>query len=54
MIMKKITSLFKNFDTMSFLHLIINYKELINNGYSKNFLNKDLHKSLSIPFFSFS
>ena len=48
---EKITSLFKNFDTMSFLDLIINYKELINNGYSKNFLNQSLHKSLSLPFF---
>ena len=34
---EKITSLFKNFDTMSFLDLIINYKDLINSGYDKSF-----------------
>ena len=29
---EKINSLFKNFDTMSFLDLIIDYKKLLNNG----------------------
>ncbi len=48
---EKITSLFKNFDTMSFLDLIINYKDLINSGYDKSFLNQSLHTSLSLPFF---
>ena len=48
---EKITSLFKNFDTMSFIDLIINYRELLNNGYNKIFLNQSLHTMLSLPFF---
>ncbi len=50
---EKINSLFKNFDTMSFLDIIINYKQLINNGYNKIFLNQNLHSMLSLPFFLF-
>tara|TARA_X000001036_G_C20685614_1_gene807502 strand:- start:2032 stop:3120 length:1089 start_codon:yes stop_codon:yes gene_type:complete len=50
---EKINSLFKNFDTMSFLALITNYKSLLNNGYNKNFLNQSLHSMLSLPFFLF-
>ena len=50
---EKINSLFKNFDTMSFLDLIVNYKQLINNGYNKIFLNQSLHSMLSLPFFLF-
>ena len=50
---EKINSLFKNFDTMSFLDLIINYKRLLDNGYSKPFLNQSLHTLLSMPFFLF-
>ena len=50
---EKINSLFRNFDTMSFLDLIINYKNLLNNGYSKPFLNQSLHTMLSMPFFLF-
>ena len=38
---------------MSFLDLIINYKQLINNGYNKIFLNQSLHSMLSLPFFLF-
>ena len=45
--------LFKNFDTMSFLDLIINYNSLIENGYNENFLNQSLHTLLSLPFFLF-
>ncbi len=48
---EKITSLFKNFDTMSFLDLIFNYKDLINSGYNTIFLNESLHTLLSLPFF---
>ena len=47
---EKITSLFKNFDTMSFLDLIINYKDLINSGYDKSFLNQSLHTSYRYRF----
>ena len=48
---EKINNLFKNFDTMSFLDLIFNYNELIDNGYSKVFLDQALHTLLSLPFF---
>tara|TARA_B100001121_G_scaffold292977_1_gene295145 strand:+ start:7460 stop:8548 length:1089 start_codon:yes stop_codon:yes gene_type:complete len=48
---EKITNLFKNFDTMSFFDLIINYNSLVKSGYDKNFLNQSLHTSLSLPFF---
>ena len=50
---EKITSLFKNFDTLSFLDLIINYKELVQKGYNKIFLDQSLHSMLSLPFFLF-
>lgn len=50
---EKITSLFKNFDTMSFLDLVIDYNELLNTGYNKRFLNQSLHLLLSLPFFLF-
>ncbi len=48
---EKINSLFKNFDTMSFLDLVFNYNELIDNGYNKFFLDHSLHSLLSLPFF---
>jgi lipopolysaccharide export system permease protein len=50
---EKITSLFKNFDTLSFLDLIINYDKFIKDGYNKIFLNSSLHAMLSMPFFLF-
>ncbi len=50
---EKINSLFKNFDTMSFLDLVINYKEFLKKGYNKTFLNQNLHSMLSLPFFLF-
>ena len=50
---EKITSLFKNFDTMSFLDLLFNYDSLLNKGYSENFLKQSLHSLLSLPFFLF-
>ena len=49
----KIISLFKNFDTLSFIDLIINYDELIDRGYNKIFLKQNLHSMLSMPFFLF-
>lgn len=48
---EKINSLFKNFDTTSFLDLVFNYNNLIKKGYSKIFLDRALHSLLSIPFF---
>jgi lipopolysaccharide export system permease protein len=50
---EKINSLFKNFDTMSFIDLVVNYRKLLENGYSKPFLNQSLHSMLSMPFFLF-
>ena len=48
---EKITSLFRNFDTMSFFDLVVNYNSLVKNGYDRSFLNQSLHTSLSLPFF---
>ena len=50
---RKINSLFKNFDTMSFLDLILNYKNLQNKGYNKTYLDQNLNSMLSMPFFLF-
>ena len=50
---EQITSLFRNFDTMSFLDLILNYKELQDKGYNKNYLDQNLNSMLSLPFFLF-
>jgi lipopolysaccharide export system permease protein len=48
---EKITSLFKNFDTMSFIDLLFNQDNLIDNGYNKIFLKQSLHSLLTLPFF---
>ena len=37
---EKINSLFKNFDTLSFIDLIMNYDELSKRGYNKIFQSK--------------
>ncbi len=50
---ERINTLFKNFDTISFVGLISNYDKFLNNGYSKKFLNQSLHTMLSMPFFLF-
>lgn len=50
---EKITSLFKNFDTMSFLELILNYDDLQRKGYNKSYLDQSLNSMLSMPFFLF-
>lgn len=51
--LQKITTLFKNYDTMSFLDLINNYNYLLENGYNKKILNESLNSLLSFPFFLF-
>ena len=48
---EKITSLFKNFDTMSFLDLIFNYKDLINSGYNTIFFKRKLTYTTFIAIF---
>jgi lipopolysaccharide export system permease protein len=50
---EKINSLFKNYDTMSFINLITNFDKMLNNGYNKSFLDQSLHTMLSLPFFLF-
>tara|TARA_Y100000389_G_scaffold71507_1_gene68177 strand:+ start:2178 stop:3266 length:1089 start_codon:yes stop_codon:yes gene_type:complete len=50
---EKITTLFNNADTMSFISLVLDYEQLINNGYNKIFLNQSLQTMLSLPFFLF-
>ena len=49
----KITSIFRNFDAMSFLDLLLNYKELQTQGYNKAYLDQNLNSLLSLPFFLF-
>ena len=49
----KITNLYKNFDTISFIDLISNYDQLLSKGYNKLFLNQSFHAMLSMPFFLF-
>ena len=50
---EKITNLFKNFDTLSFVDLVFNNQMLLNQGYNKLFLTQSLHAMLSMPFFLF-
>ena len=50
---KKITSLFRNIDTMSFMDLLLSYKDLQNRGYNKSYLNQNLNSMMSMPFFLF-
>ena len=50
---EKITGLFNNSDTMSFIDLVIDYKKLLTNGYNKRYLDQSLHSMLSLPFFLF-
>ncbi len=50
---RKITSLYKNFDTMSFLDLLLSYKDLQEMGYIKSYLDQNLNSMMSIPFFLF-
>ena len=50
---EKITSLYKNLNTISFLDLILNYSELNEKGYSKKLLNEKINKFASLPVFLF-
>ena len=47
---EKITNLFKNFETISFLDLTIRYNKLLSNGYNNLFLKQTLNTQLSLPF----
>jgi lipopolysaccharide export system permease protein len=48
---QKISNLFKNFDTMAFTDLLLNFESLLEGGYNKNFLDQSLHSLLALPFF---
>ena len=50
---EKINSLFKNFDTLSFIDLLFNYNNLVKKGYNNLFLKHSFHSMLSMPFFLF-
>ena len=49
----KINTLFNNADTVSFIDLTLNKKEMIDVGYNETFLKENLHSMLSLPFFLF-
>ena len=48
---EKINSLYKNFDTLSFINLVGNYQNLLDKGYNNIFLKQSFHTMLSMPFF---
>ena len=48
---EKINSLFKNFDSISFIQLILKYENLLDNGYNERYLNQNLQTMLTLPFF---
>ena len=50
---QKITNLFSNSDTISFVDLIINYRDLISKGYNKQYLDQTYQTMLTLPFFLF-
>ncbi len=50
---EKISSLYKNLDTISFFELISDYKVLLDKGYAKNILNEKLNLFFSLPIFLF-
>ena len=51
--LEKITSLYKNLNTISFLDLILNYSQFNEKGYSKKELNEKINKFTSLPVFLF-
>ena len=50
---EKIINLFNNSNTISFIDLVFNYRELLDKGYNSSFLNESLHLMLVLPFFLF-
>ena len=47
---EKITNLYKNFETLSFIDLILDYQNLLDQGYNNIFLKQSFHSMLSMPF----
>ena len=52
-VLEKINSLYRNLNTLSFIDLVKDYRQLNEKGYSKKLLNEQIHKFLSLPFFLF-
>jgi len=50
---ENINGLFKNIHTLSFFDLVFNYNDLKDRGYNHEFLNQNLNKMLTLPFFLF-
>ena len=48
---EQINNLYKNFDSLSFVDVLINYESHIAKGYNSEFLNQSLHSMLTLPFF---
>ena len=49
----KLSTLYKNLDTISFIQLITEYDQLLKRGYSKRILNEKLNIFISLPVFLF-
>ncbi len=50
---EQLSSLFNNSDTLSFIEVLINFKEMINKGYNEEFLKENLHSMITLPFYLF-
>ena len=48
---EKLNNLFKNLDTISFIELITNNKNLINRGYEKTIISEKINSFFALPFF---
>ena len=51
--LEKISTLYKNLNTISFIDLILKYEVLNKKGYSKKLLDEKINKFISLPFFLF-
>ena len=51
--LKKLNSLYKNLDTISFIELISDYKKLILRGYEKSTVAEKINSFFALPFFLF-
>ena len=47
----KLKNLFNNSDTFSFFELIVNFNNMLNKGYNKNFLKQSMHTMMTLPFY---
>lgn len=48
---RKLSNLYKNLDTVSFINLITNYNSWIQKGYSKKIVDEQINKIISLPIF---